>query len=282
MSTLIAAHGEGPDVMPIGNRIRPVPPAAIGTVLSTGRSSRIDDFDVISGPDVEIARRIGVRSAVASPIFVEGHLWGAVAIGSRRSRFASDTEQRMVEFCELIATAVASAQSRSELIASRARIVAAADDARRRIERDLHDGAQQRLVTLRLELRDVGSRLTGGFSEPREQLARIGDALDGVLKELREISRGIHPAILSQGGLVPALKALARRSAVPVNVDADIHARLPERVEVAAYYLVSEALTNAAKHADASVVEVRASARDGSLEVSIHDDGVGLGGRGLG
>jgi signal transduction histidine kinase len=215
-------------------------------------------------------------------MFVEGRLWGAVAIRSRRNRFASDAEQRMVEFCELIATAVASAQSRSELIASRARIVAAADDARRRIERDLHDGAQQRLVTLRLELRDVGSRLTGGFSETREQLARIGDALDGVLKELREISRGIHPAILSQGGLVPALKAFARRSAVPVNVDADIHARLPERVEVAAYYLVSEALTNAAKHADASVVEVRASARDGSLEVSIHDDGVGLGGRGLG
>jgi signal transduction histidine kinase len=229
-------------------------------------ASRIDDFDVISGPDVETARQIGVRSAVASPMFVEGRLWGAVAIRSRRNRFASDAEQRMVEFCELIATAVASAQSRSELIASRARIVAAADDARRRIERDLHDGAQQRLVTLKT----------------REQLARIGDALDGVLKELREISRGIHPAILSQGGLVPALKAFARRSAVPVNVDADIHARLPERVEVAAYYLVSEALTNAAKHADASVVEVRASARDGSLEVSIHDDGVGLGGRGLG
>ena len=181
----------------------------------------------------------------------------------------------MVEFCELIATAVASAQSRSELIASRGRIVAAADDARRRIERDLHDGAQQRLVTLGLELRDVGSRLPGELSGTREQLVRIGDVLDSVLEELREISRGIHPAIVSQGRLVPALKALARRSAVPVDLDADIGSRLPGRVEVAAYYLVSEALTNAAKHADASVVEVRVSARDGSLVVSIRDDGGG-------
>lgn len=274
-STLIAAHGDEADVPPVGARIRPASPTATGTALSTGHSARIDDVHTIPGSDIDIARRTGIRSAVASPIFADGRLWGAVAIGSRRKRFASDTEQRMGEFCELIATAVASAQSRSELIASRARIVAAADDARRRIERDLHDSAQQRLVTLGLEIRDVESQLPGELSEAREQLARIGDALDGVLEELRELSRGIHPAILSQGGLVPALKALARRSPIPVDLHTDIGGRLPKRVEVAAYYLLSEALTNATKHAEASLVEVHASARDGALEVSISDDGVG-------
>jgi signal transduction histidine kinase len=166
-------------------------------------------------------------------------------------------------------------QSREELAASRARIVAAGDQARRRIERDLHDGTQQRLVSLVLDLRAAEAAVPPGRPELRAQLARVADGLTGALEELRELSRGIHPAILSEGGLAPALRALARRSAVPVELEVDVQARLPEPVEVAAYYVVSEALANAAKHAHASVARVEAQARDGLLHLSVRDDGVG-------
>jgi signal transduction histidine kinase len=165
--------------------------------------------------------------------------------------------------------------SREELAASRARIVAAGDLARRRIERDLHDGAQQRLVSLLLDLRAAEAAVPPERPELRAQLARVGDGLAGSLDDLRELSRGIHPAILSEGGLGPALKALARRSAVPVQVEVPMEARLPERVEVAAYYVVSEALANAAKHANASAVHVEARTADGRLRLSVRDDGVG-------
>jgi signal transduction histidine kinase len=166
-------------------------------------------------------------------------------------------------------------QSREELAASRARIVAAGNQARRRIERDLHDGTQQRLVSLVLDLRSAEAAVPPERPELRAQLARVTDGLTGALEELRELSRGIHPAILSEGGLAPALKALARRSAVPVELEVDVQARLPEPVEVAAYYVVSEALANAAKHAHASVAQVEARARDGLLHLSVRDDGVG-------
>ena len=166
-------------------------------------------------------------------------------------------------------------QSRDELAASRARIVAAGDQARRRIERDLHDGTQQRLVALVLDLRATEAAVPPERPELRAELARIADGVAGALEELRELSRGIHPAILSEGGLGPALKALARRSPVPVELAVDVPARLPEPVEVAAYYVVSEALANAAKHANASVAQVKAQARDGLLHLSVRDDGVG-------
>jgi len=162
--------------------------------------------------------------------------------------------------------------ARAELAASRARIVMSADETRRRIERDLHDGIQQRLVSLALHLRAAQA------SEPHElrtQLDRIADGLQGALDDLREISRGIHPAILSEGGLGPALKVLARRSAIPVEVDVLIQSRLLPPVEVAAYYVVSEALTNAAKHARASVAQVSVQPRNGRLHLSVRDDGCG-------
>jgi signal transduction histidine kinase len=165
--------------------------------------------------------------------------------------------------------------SREELAASRARIVAAGDRARRRIERDLHDGIQQRLVSLVLDLRTAEGAVPSELHALRGQLARVAEGLAGALDELRELSRGIHPAILSEGGLPPALKALARRSVVPVELDVHVQARLPEQVEVAAYYVVSEALANAAKHAHASVAHVEAQARDGRLHLSVRDDGVG-------
>jgi signal transduction histidine kinase len=161
---------------------------------------------------------------------------------------------------------------RAELAASRARIVRSADETRRRIERDLHDGIQQRLVSLALDLRATQARVP---AELRPQLDGVADGLGDALDELREISRGIHPAILSEGGLGPALKVLARRSAIPVDVDLKIESRLPAPVEVAAYYVVSEALTNAAKHADASVAHVNVQPRDGWLHVSVRDDGAG-------
>jgi signal transduction histidine kinase len=166
-------------------------------------------------------------------------------------------------------------RSRDELAASRARIVAAGDQARRRIERDLHDGTQQRLVSLVLDLRAAEAAVPPERPELRAQLAGIADGLADALEELRELSRGIHPAILSEGGLGPALKALARRSPVPVELAVDTPERLPEPVEVAAYYVISEALANAAKHAQASATWVEAQARDGNLHLSVRDDGVG-------
>jgi signal transduction histidine kinase len=166
-------------------------------------------------------------------------------------------------------------ESRKEIAASRARIVAAADQERRRIERDLHDGTQQRLVSLVLDLRAAEATLAPELTELKAQLGDIAGELTRTTDELRELSRGIHPAILSEGGLSPAFKALARRSAVPVELDVDVPERLPEHVEVAAYYFVSEALTNTAKHAHASIAQVAVHASDDSLHLSVHDDGVG-------
>jgi signal transduction histidine kinase len=166
-------------------------------------------------------------------------------------------------------------ESRGALTASRARIVAAGDHARRQIERDLHDGAQQGLVSLALDLRLVEATIPRELPEVRAQLARVAEGLAGALDNLRDVSHGIHPAILSEGGLGPALKALARRSAVRVELDVDIEPRLPEPIEVAAYYVVSEALTNVTKHAKASVAHVDARARDGALHISVRDDGIG-------
>ena len=175
-------------------------------------------------------------------------------------------------------------QSREELAASRARIVAAGDQARRRIERDLHDGTQQRLVSLVLDLRAAEAAVPPELSGLKGQLARVADGLTGALEDLRELSRGIHPAVLSEGGLAPALKALARRSAIPVELEVDVPSRLPEPVEVAAYYVVSEALANTAKHAHASVARVEVRAGDGHLQLSVRDDGAGgaAAGRGSG
>jgi signal transduction histidine kinase len=166
-------------------------------------------------------------------------------------------------------------EGREELTASRARIVTAGDQARRLIERDLHDGIQQRLVSLVLDIRATEAALPPGLTEVRAQLDHVADEVVSALDDLREVSRGIHPAILSAGGLGPALKALARRSVVPVELEVDVRTRLPEPVEVAAYYVVSEALTNAAKHAQASVAHVDARAQDSGLHISVRDDGIG-------
>jgi signal transduction histidine kinase len=250
----------------------------LGTlVFETGRPARVDGYaESSSGPIGTVIREASLRSAVGTPIIVDGRLWGLVAAGSVKEQpLPADTEARLASFTELMATAVANAESRAALAASRARIVAAADETRRQIERDLHDGTQQHLMSLMLELRAAEATGPGEVNELRDQIERTAQGLDAVVGELREISRGIHPAILSQGGLAAALRALARRSALPVELDLPATGRLPEQIEVAAYYAVSEALTNAAKHAHASVVHVDLHAHETSVRLAIRDDGVG-------
>ena len=228
-------------------------------VFRTGAPVRIDDYQGVPGPIAAFVRdELGIGSSVASPILVEGRLWGVMFLHSKAGSppFTRDTESRLTGFTELVATAIANAESLAALAASRARIVAAADEARRRIERDLHEGVQQQLVSLRLDLRMVQASVPAEFGELGGKLSQIADRLAGVSDQVREISRGVHPAILSRDGLEPAIKSLARRSVMPVELDLRAGRRLPEPVEVAAYYAVSEALANAAKHARASAVHV--------------------------
>jgi signal transduction histidine kinase len=188
---------------------------------------------------------------------------------------AGDTESRLTRFAELVATAISDALIRADLDNPGARIVAAADENRRRIERDLHDGAQQRLATLAVQLRAAAGNLTAGPEELRDVLAEAANAVTAALNEVREIAHGIHPAVLSEGGLAPALRALARRSVVPVKLTVSTSGRLAERIEVTAYYVVSELLTNAVKHARASVVRITVEQPDKTLHLSVRDDGVG-------
>jgi signal transduction histidine kinase len=284
-ATVVARVGDLPDVLSLGSRWTPEQSLPFAVTLRTGRPARRDDHRDGFGVADDAVRRLGIRSVVAAPIVVEGRLWGTIGILGRHERFPADTEQRMAGFTELIGTAVANADSRAQLTASRARIVAAADDARRRIERDLHDGTQQRLVSLCLQLRLAQSAVPAELSELQRQIGRVAEELTGTIEELREIARGIHPAILSEGGLGPALRTLARRAAIPVDLDIRTEDRAAEPVEVAAYYVVSEALTNTTKHAHASSVHVGLERRDGRLHLSIRDDGDGgadpAGGSGL-
>ena len=260
----------------VGTRIALEGVSIAALVRDSGGPMRVDTFAQASGPIAEEARALGIRSSVGCPIVVQGRLWGVIAASSKsEAAFPPDTESKIAEFTELVATAVANAEARAELAASRARIVSAADETRRRIERDLHDGTQQRLISLGLELRLAQSTVPPNLAELREEIGRAAKELGGVIDDLREISRGIHPAILSEGGLGPALRTLARRSAIPVELEVRPETRFPAPIEVAAYYVVSESLANAAKHARASVAEVLVEARDGVLDLTIHDDGVG-------
>jgi signal transduction histidine kinase len=247
-------------------------------VFETGKPTRVDDL-ADGGGAVTMAmaaRQTGMRSAAGAPVSVEGRLWGVIIAGSaRQDALPPGTEHRLAAFTELVAAAIAGAQAQAELAASRARIVAAADQTRRRIERDLHDGAQQRLVLLALQLRAAQAAVPPGLGSLRAELDRVAAGLAGTLEELREYARGVHPAILADGGLAPAFKALARRSPVPVTLGVHLPERLPERVEVTAYYVVSEALANAAKHARASAVRVDLDAAGDVIRLAVRDDGVG-------
>jgi signal transduction histidine kinase len=245
-------------------------------VRGTGEPARMISYENAVGAASDWAREHRIRSSVGSPVVVDGRLWGAIIAFWRMSSADPDgIEERLLAFTELVAMAVANTDSRSQLAASRARVVAAADETRRRIERDLHDGTQQRLISLALELKAAETRVPPEQRAEAEQWSRTAQGLTDVIDELREISRGLHPAILESGGLRPAVRALARRSAVPVEVTMAMPGRLPVRVEVAAYYVVSEALANVAKHARASVIEVDVRAVGDDLRLRVHDDGVG-------
>jgi signal transduction histidine kinase len=261
---VVGARDEnGEPIMPKGQYLSLEGDNVAALIHRDNAPARIDSYDGANGPTAEHIRSLGMKSAVGAPIVVDGRLWGALIVGSAQSEsLAAGTEQRIGDFAYLIATAIANAET-------------AADQARRRFERDLHDGAQQRVVSLGLEIRGIEASVPPDQPALREQLAHITAGLTAIADDLREISRGIHPAILSRGGLGAGIKALARRSAVPVVLDVGIDCRLPEHVEVAAYYVVAEALTNTAKHAHASQVSVRATIDTDDLRLDISDDGVG-------
>jgi signal transduction histidine kinase len=260
--------------VPVGLRLPLSSSKLSQVILETHRPARMDR---LAEAGADVSHEIGWRSAVGAPVVVEGRLWGAMDVGSKTDRpLPDETEERLTEFTALLASAIANAESRAEVDASRARIVATADATRRRIERDLHDGAQQQLLSLALEIRALRAGVPPELSQHRYELAHVADGLARVIDVLREIALGLHPAILGgEGGLGPALNTIARRSPIPVELQVGIAGRLPETVEVAAYYVVSEALTNAAKHADASNVWVDVDRHHKMVRVCVHDDGHG-------
>jgi signal transduction histidine kinase len=274
-TTVMAAWSDRPHPYPPGTRSPYHPSGLGGRVRQTGRPGRVVDFSRRRGAFAVKARELGLYSIAGAPIIVDGDVWGLVTVASTDGPLPDRTEDRLAEFTELLGTAIANTQSRTELSASRARIVAAADETRRRLERDLHDGIQQRLVSLALKARTIETMTPRPGGEIRGELSLLADGLGTAMDELREISHGIHPAILSEAGLGPALEALARRSAVPVELDLNLGRRLAEHVEAAGYYIASEAITNVAKHARASVITMRVDGCGGALILSISDDGVG-------
>jgi PAS domain S-box-containing protein len=286
MATIVGrVNRDGLDVLQVGSRLAAGESSAVGRVLRTGAPARIDDWGGVKGDDdiADAIFRVGYRSSAAAPIVVAGELWGAVAIASEEP-LGHDAERRLAAFCELVSLAVASAQARADLIASRTRLVSAGDEQRRRLERNLHDGAQQHLVSVAVKLRVAQTQLQGRPDVAAKLLEEALHELGVGLEELREIARGLHPAILTEQGLRRALEALADRLPVAVTIDAP-EQRLPAPVEATAYYIASEALANVVKHAEATAASVTV-VRDGDvLRCSVTDDGrggaVAVGGGGL-
>ena len=281
--TIVARWGDAGDAYRIGERMKQDGESLTSVVYRTGRSARFDDY-ARAGSLPADALKLGVRAAVASPIVVDGRLWGAIAAGtSREEPMPADAESRMADFTELVAAAISNVQARSEVAASQARIVAAADDERRRVVRDLHDGAQQRLVhtVVTLTLAQQALQASDG-----DAATLVNEALEYARQgnmELRELAHGILPSALTHGGLRAGIEAVASRVDVPVRLDVPDERFAPE-IEASAYFIVAEALTNVVKHADADVAEVRAYVEDGTLHLEIRDDGIGgadPGGHGL-
>jgi signal transduction histidine kinase len=267
--------GNDTPAFPVGERI-PVDGETVTAKLHrSGLPERVDDYADIPGELAERLRGFGISSVVGAPIFVAGRLWGALMASSEDAHaFPEGTEARIGSFAELVTAALANVDAREQLAASRARIVEAADAARRRIERDLHDGAQQRLVALALNLRMLESSLEPGSRASRE-LATARADLELALEELRELARGIHPSVLVDRGLEAALAALAGRATTPVELEIDSCGALPLSVQTTAYFVVAEALTNAAKHADSERIEVRVARAGDETTVEIRDEGSG-------
>ncbi len=269
-------NAEGVHSVPVGDWVKLDGDTVAARVWRTGAPARVDSYDGMGGTLAATLRDLGFRCAVAAPVKLGGRLWGAMIVSSVNAEpFPEGAEDRLGSFAQLAAQALANAEAREQLAASRARIVGAGDAERRRLERNLHDGAQQRLVSLALNLRLAARACDPDDDTSRTAFERAGEELAQALEELRELARGIHPAVLSDRGLEPAIEALTARTPVPVRWSIELEQRLPEPVEAAAYYVVAEALTNAAKHAKASEVSVRIARADGSAHIEVADDGVG-------
>ena len=273
---ILVGQAQAPDAPPLKTRWEVTPPLATAEVARTGRPARTEGhhLSTVSGETADEMRRMGVSSAIASPIIVEGDLWGVITVSTNTEPLPPGADERVTDFTDLVATAIANAKSRSELEASRARVVAASAEERRRVVRDLHDGAQQRLVhaviSLKLALRELRSGDTHAEDYVNEALDHAEQANSG----LRELVHGILPGVLTSGGLRAGVEDLVSRGSLPVDVDVSVD-RFPPAVEATAYFVVSEALTNAVKHSGAQGAQVAARVDNGCLRVEVRDDGVG-------
>jgi PAS domain S-box-containing protein len=274
-ATVVADRGERDDPMPVGSRVSLEGESATALVRRTGRSARVDDFSDATGPLADYTRKAGIGSTVGSPIVVDGRLWGAMIAATRTDEpMPANTESRMAQFTELVATAISNMQARSDLAASRARIVEAADEERRRVVRDLHDGAQQRLVHTIVTLKLAQRELQGGDGKGKSLVDEALEYAEHGNAELRELAHGILPAALTHGGLRAALDTYVTRLDIPVRVDVPDE-RFPADIEASAYFVVAEALTNVVKHSQAGSAEVAALVDGGTLHLEIGDDGIG-------
>jgi signal transduction histidine kinase len=271
---IVAGWSRDATPLPIGNRGVLDGLGLVGRIMRTAQQVTIEDFDEVGGSVAAEMRSLGVRSAVAGPIILGGRIWGALsATWPHRAPIPEGAEDQIAAFAELVSYAIDNAETREELVASRARLVKAADEQRRRIVRDLHDGAQQRLVQAAITLQQAHSH-----EEAPPELGRlVSEALEdtrAAIDELRELARGIHPALLTDRGLAAAVGALADRAPLPVHVDIP-EERHPTFAESAAYFVAAEALTNVAKYADASTARVKAARSSDALVLEVEDDGVG-------
>jgi signal transduction histidine kinase len=260
----------------VGSRLPLGETGVLAAVRASGEPQRIDRYEGRAGQVIERFMSFGYGSATAAPVKLGGGVWGAlVAAGPPGAPFPVGSEFRLTDFADLVAQALANAEAYTKLATSRARIVEAADTERRRLERNLHDGAQQRLVSLALQLRLVKAALQRDPEEAETLLGEADGELAQALDELRELARGIHPAVLSDRGLVAALRALADRAPIPVTLTRIPNGRLPDPIEAAIYYLVAEAITNVAKYAQATQASVAVERSNGIATVVVSDDGVG-------
>jgi signal transduction histidine kinase len=261
---------------PTGSRLPLSETGILAAVRATGEPQRIDSYQGRVGQIVQRFTSFGYGSATAAPVKLGGRVWGAlVAAGPDGVTLPAGSERRLTDFAELVAQALANADAYTKLAASRARLVAAADTERRRLERNLHDGAQQRLVAIALQLRTIKGALRKDPEGAESLLNEAYGELSETLKELRELARGLHPALLTERGLEPALRALAERAPVPVDLAGVPETRLPESIEAAIYYLVAEAITNVAKYARATRASILVERSNGIANVVVSDDGIG-------
>lgn len=261
---------------PVGSRVPVEETGVLAEIRKTGQPERIDDYEGRAPEIVERLSHFGYGSATAAPVKVGGRVWGAlVAAAPDNETLGAGSERHLADFAELVAQALANADAYRKLAASRIRIVEAGDTERRRLERNLHDGAQQRLVSLALKLRLVKGSLRNDPETAETLLVEADSELDHALEELRELARGIHPAVLTDRGLEAAIRALADRAPVPVELTRLPESRLPDSVEAAIYYLVAEAITNVAKYAQATAASVAIERSNGFATVVVSDDGIG-------